>query len=97
MNDHNRSSSRGIAKELTGKLPRAIGRLPIIINRLAEWTVVGSFPGERIGTVVTYSRFVGNMEDDRHRIMEGKAGDSIHLLRGHDMLPSSRPRGHTTP
>jgi hypothetical protein len=59
--------------------------------------MVSWFPCERIGTVVTCSWFVRYMEDDRHRIMEGKAGDGIHLLRGHDMLPSPRPGCDTSP
>jgi hypothetical protein len=62
---------------------------------MAEWTVVNWFPGEGIGTVATRSRFSGDMEDNRHCIIEGKRGVSGNLLCGHNRLPSANPRGDT--
>jgi hypothetical protein len=69
--------------------------LPIIIDRLAERTVVSRFSGERIGTFVTGSRLLGYMENDRLSITEAERGVGANVLYGQDVISSPSPRSDT--
>ena len=71
--------------------------LPIIIYSLAVWTVVGSFPSERIATAVTLSPFSGDMEDYRLSVTVAERRGSANVLHGQDFVPSSNPRGDDAP
>jgi len=71
--------------------------LPIIIYSLAVWTVVGSFPSERISTAVTRPPFSGDMEDNRLSVTVAERRGSANVLHGQDFVPSSNPRGDDAP
>jgi hypothetical protein len=67
--------------------------LPIIIDRLAEWTVGYRLPDEWIATVVASFWFFGDMEHDRQSIMEAEWRVGANVLHRNSAVPSPNPGG----